>query len=68
MKEGEGEMEWGGGRERYVGHWKNGNLHGLGTYTWQGASLNHAQVCELCCSHVHVHMNKLRGRGREGGR
>ena len=35
VKEGEGEMVWGGGRERYNGHWVNDSPNGHGVYVWQ---------------------------------
>ena len=48
MKEGEGEMVWGGGRERYNGHWVNDSPNGHGMYVWQSSSSqNHAQVALL---------------------
>ena len=44
VKEGEGEMEWDGGKEKYSGQWKGGKPHGHGVYIWQGVAVNHAQV------------------------
>ena len=38
-------MVWGGGRQRYRGHWSNGSLNGHGVYVWQSTTAqNHAQV------------------------
>lgn len=45
VKEGEGEMVWAGGQERYKGHWSNDHPNGHGVYIWQTvSSQNHAQV------------------------
>ena len=51
MKEGEGEMIWGDGRERYKGQWSNDSPNGYGVYIWQSPpSLNHAQVHIIICT------------------
>ena len=50
MKEGEGEVVWGGGRERYRGHWSRDSPNGHGVYVWQSpAAHNHAQVSLSVC-------------------